>query len=83
MCSDDRVVGVTSLSRSPAIASSAAYCASLRCRPVVPRSERPRLTRARERVELWYREPALRAAIESPVRRASGLRERLGSTAGE
>jgi len=35
------------------------------------------LTRARERVELWFREPVLRAAVASPVRRASGLRERL------
>lgn len=35
------------------------------------------LTRARERVEVWFREAALRAAIASPVRRASGLREML------
>lgn len=36
------------------------------------------LTRARDRVELWFREPVLRAAVGSSVRRASGLRERLG-----
>ncbi|HWB58154.1 MAG TPA: exodeoxyribonuclease V subunit alpha [Chthoniobacteraceae bacterium] len=36
------------------------------------------LTRARERVEVWFREPVLNAAIASPMRRASGLRERLG-----
>lgn len=35
------------------------------------------LTRARTRVELWYREESLCAAIAQPVRRGSGLRERL------
>ena len=40
------------------------------------------LTRARDRVELWFREPVLRAAIAGPVRRASGLRERLCSPGG-
>jgi exodeoxyribonuclease V alpha subunit len=37
------------------------------------------LTRARDRVELWFREPVLRAAIATPVRRSSGLQERLSS----
>lgn len=35
------------------------------------------LTRAREKVELWYTEAVMRAAIGRQVRRASGLRERL------
>ena len=40
------------------------------------------LTRARERVDLWYREAVLRAAVSSPVRRASGLQERLSGGSG-
>jgi len=35
------------------------------------------LTRAREGLELWHREGALRAAIDSPTTRASGLRDAL------
>ena len=35
------------------------------------------LTRAREGLELWYQEAALRAAIDSPTTRASGLRDAL------
>ena len=37
------------------------------------------LSRARRSVELWAGEDALRAALSRPVRRAGGLRERLGS----
>ena len=40
------------------------------------------LTRARRSVEVWFREEALRAAIASPVQRASGLRERLSGRDG-
>ena len=36
------------------------------------------LSRARRSVELWAGEDALRAALARPVRRAGGLRERLG-----
>jgi exodeoxyribonuclease V alpha subunit len=38
------------------------------------------LTRAREGLELWRQEAALRAAIDSPTTRASGLREALSPT---
>lgn len=40
------------------------------------------LTRARSGVELWYREPLLRAAIGTRIARASGLRDALWSTPG-
>lgn len=36
------------------------------------------LSRARHRAELWAGEPVVRAALARPVRRAGGLRERLG-----
>jgi exodeoxyribonuclease V alpha subunit len=39
------------------------------------------LTRARETVEVWATEPALRAAIARGIRRASGLAERLKAVA--
>lgn len=35
------------------------------------------LTRARKRVEVWFNEPVLRAAIARQVRRDSGLKQRL------
>ena len=35
------------------------------------------LTRAREGLELWHREEVLRAAIDTPTKRASGLRDAL------
>jgi len=35
------------------------------------------LTRARSRVRVWYRESALREAVNRPLVRSSGLRERL------
>ncbi len=35
------------------------------------------LTRARRRVEVWYRESSLRTAISRQIQRESGLRERL------
>jgi exodeoxyribonuclease V alpha subunit len=35
------------------------------------------LTRARDRVELWWREPALRAAIERRTVRTSGLGSKM------
>jgi exodeoxyribonuclease V alpha subunit len=38
------------------------------------------LTRAREGLELWHQEAALRAAIESPTNRSSGLRDALSPT---
>jgi exodeoxyribonuclease V alpha subunit len=36
------------------------------------------LTRARTRVEVWFQEPVLRAAVARNVQRGSGLRDRLG-----
>jgi len=36
------------------------------------------LTRAREGVEVWFQEAALREAVTRQVKRSSGLRERLG-----
>jgi exodeoxyribonuclease V alpha subunit len=35
------------------------------------------LTRARTRVEVWFEEAALRAAVAAKIQRGSGLRDRL------
>jgi exodeoxyribonuclease V alpha subunit len=35
------------------------------------------LTRARTRVEVWFQESVLRAAVNRKIQRGSGLRERL------
>jgi exodeoxyribonuclease V alpha subunit len=35
------------------------------------------LTRARQRVEVWFNEPVLRGAIANVIQRDSGLRDRL------